>query len=83
VVTCVQINDGVVQVEYLIPPPVEGWTDQQLLEWKAERHQAAGWTVEWGGGRRSFDATVTRPASDRQIDPDAILSKQRTFRRAG
>lgn len=78
-VTCVQINDGTVNVSYLIPPPVPGWTDAQLMEWKGTKHEEAGWAVAWAGNRRSFDATKTYPAV---VDPKAIRVKQRTFRRA-
>lgn len=78
-VTCVQINDGTVQVSYLIPPPVAGWTDQQLLDWKGTKHQEGGYTVTWAGNRRSFEATKTYPVVP---DPAAIRVKQRTFRRA-
>lgn len=82
-VTCVQvsyftIDSPEVAVTYLIEPPVAGWTDQQLLDWKADRHQADGWTVEWAQNRRSFNAAKDYPPVAEQL-----VRKQRTFRRAG
>lgn len=82
-VTCVQIADGQVQVEILIPFPPGVTTDQGLLDWKGEMHALAGWVVEWAGNRRSFNATKSYPASNREVDPNAILAKSRLFRRAG
>lgn len=82
-VTCVQIADSVVQVEILIPYPPGVTTDQELLDWKAAMHEAHGWLVDWAQNRRSFNATKSYPASNREVDPNAILAKSRLFRRAG
>lgn len=71
-----QENDGEQSGDVYEIVPLEGLTPEQMLERKVESHAGRGWRVE-----RRPDGVVhawkTYPASNRKIDPNAVLRKDR------
>lgn len=77
-VRCTQSNDGTVSGTEIIVPGRSGMTDQQMLDWKVQKHQADGWSTRKQGQR--WEATKTYTAAERALDPGVPATCVRSFR---
>ena len=75
-----QDNDGTRSGAEVIVPAHAGWTDQQLIDWKRDEHEADGWAIQVKQAGRRVTCTKGYSESERAKDPALPAQVVRTFR---